>query len=97
VEETIDLRWFAPTKLSRERGKEWQFFCFKLELQAVKCAGQQQNGAIRTRLQRRTQEVVYANCCFGFSKLNETGSIKKCSSMCNALISINDKFGHWPI
>jgi hypothetical protein len=75
VEENINLRWFAPTKLSRERGKEWQNFCFELELQAVKCAGQRQNGAVRTRLQQQTQEVVYANCFFGFSKLKETGGL----------------------
>jgi hypothetical protein len=75
VEETVHLRWFAPTKLSRERGKDWQNFCFELELQPVRCAGQRQNGAVRTRLEQLTQELVYDNCFFGFSKLKETGGL----------------------
>jgi hypothetical protein len=75
VDETINLRWFSPTNLSKERGKDWQNYCFELELVSVKCAGQRQNGAVRTRLEQRSQEVEYVNCFFGFSKLKETGGL----------------------
>ena len=75
VSETINLRWFVPTALSRERGKEWQHYCFELQLETVRCSGQRQNGAARTRLEQQCQEVQYNTCFFGFSKLKETGGL----------------------
>ena len=75
VSETINLRWFVPTALSKERGKEWQNYCFELQLETVRCSGQRQNGAARTRLEQQCQEVQYNTCFFGFSKLKESGGL----------------------
>jgi hypothetical protein len=76
VESIINLRWFAPTKLSKAQcKKETHKMNFELELRPVRCAGQRQNGAVRTRLEQSTQQVSYNKCLFGFSKLMENGGL----------------------
>jgi hypothetical protein len=76
VESTMRVRWYKPTIISKTKfKKDWHKMNFKVELTPVRCAGQRQNGAVRTRLEQSEQELSYNECCFAFSKLEETGGL----------------------
>jgi hypothetical protein len=76
VDSTLSVRWYTPTMLSKTKfKKDWHKMNFELELVPVRCSGQRQNGAVRTRLEQNNQEISYNACFFGFSKLQESGGL----------------------
>ena len=67
VESTMRVRWYKPTLLSKTKfKKDWHEMNFELELPPVQCAGQCQNGAARTRLDKIEQEVSSNTYFWGF-------------------------------